>query len=123
MVLQGSLTVEEVSWQKASREYTQKRADLSTCLQHGPSPLHNTWWHCDFVPIAPFLLDQGPQDWGSSFTGAFVTGMELKKLLSSGSSHPFEYPCMQPFLQGPFKQNKLLSYIWPVPATILQTDL
>lgn len=49
--------------------------------------------------------------------------MELKKLLSSGSSHPFEYPSMQPFLQGPFEQSKLLSYIWPVAATILQTDL
>lgn len=53
-----------------------------------------------WFPQPHFSLDQGAQDWGSPFTGAFVTTMKLKKLLSSG---PSLFNIHQSFLKGPFQ--------------------
>lgn len=120
MVLQGSLTVEGAE----GLQGVHLEESSSAYLQHGPSPFHNTWRHHDLAPTAPpSHLTNKPQDWGLSFTGAFVASIELKKLLPSGPSHSFEYPAMQSFSQEPFEESKLLSYIWPVAATILQRDL
>lgn len=95
-----------------------RRPPVNT-LGRGQQPGGTAIW---FPQPTPHLIKE-PQGWGLSFTGAFGTGMELKKLLSSGPSHFFEYPSTQSFLQGPFEESRLLSYIWPVAATNLQTDL
>lgn len=114
--------LEEVSWQKASSEYPGKRAALPACSV-GLLPFTTPGGTAIWFPQPTPHLTKEPQGWGLSFTGAFVTGMELKKLLSSGPSHFFEYPSTQSFLQGPFEESRLLSYICPVAATNLQTDL
>lgn len=50
-----------------------------------------------FGSHSSFLTCPGAQDWGSSFTGAFITTRKLKKLLCSGPSHSFEHHLCSPF--------------------------
>lgn len=82
-------------------------------------PCHNTWWHHDLVPTAPFLTGPGSSGLGITLYRCICYRHETQKV-AVFRSFSLEHPSIL------FKRAfsiKLLFYIWPVTAAILQTDL